>query len=253
VGPCITSAFETVYKAAVEYPKDVLHVSLSAFRTLNVCGPLAVGTAHLGAQVLGWKRTQLVYDAHLLNDDQTESAGHKYVPYMLATGTVTLIQTVTGLVSSSPYAEPTAGNPAYDAAVNQTVSIIMNGKPCMASECAIKVGETAFNCTLNFFVETFKNNVDFNAAAWINSDVANQLYQIGGVNLVASGLGFGFALVQFLNECKVTKRVNPFSCVALTGAAFYFIYGLIQIISTASIPYENQIHKSWDKCEQISG
>lgn len=249
VGPCITAAFDRVYKAAATYPKEIFGISKTAFKVANIGGPLIVAGLNLGSQALGWKWTQAAYDRSLL-DEGEQSAGHKYVPFMLATGTASLIQTMTGAVAGSPY--PTNTDQSYPVLLNSTVSNITDSSPCMASSCAAKVGESIFNCTLNFFVESFNSSTNFNVATWINSDVARQLYQIGGVNMVASGLILGFNLFQVWNEHKVTKTVNPIAIVACCGAAFMFLYGVIQVYAGTSSPFEENVLREWKNCEVIS-
>ncbi len=252
VGPCILAAFDAVYKAAENYPEETFRVSKTVFKTINVAGPLALATLNLGSQALGWKWTQEAYDRGILNEEGEKSAGHKYVPFMLATGAVSLIQTTTGLIAGSPYPVASDGGQSYPAVLNSTVSAIMRDKSCAASGCAAKIGESLFNCTLNFFVETFTHSNNFNVATWINSDVAKQLYQIGGVNMVASGLILGLNFFQAWNEVKVTKTVNPVTVMACCFAAFMFLNGLVQVYYGTSLPYEENVLREWKKCEVIS-
>ncbi|MFN4174446.1 MAG: hypothetical protein ACK4HV_05015, partial [Parachlamydiaceae bacterium] len=191
---------------------------------------------------------QEVYDHNLLNEEiEKKSAGHKYVPYMLATSAVSLIQTTTALVAGEPFE-----GKSYPAALNASVSAIMANASCDPSKCTLKAGESLFNCTLNFFIESFNHSKSFETAAWINSDTANQLYQIGGVNMIASSLILGFNLFQAWNEAKVTKSINPLTVVACCFSAFIFLNGLIQAYYGATLPYEGDLLREWKQCEVIS-
>lgn len=249
VGPCVLTAFDTVYKAAKNYPKETFRVSNAAFKAMNVSGALLLFGLNLGSQALGWRWTQKAYEKGLLKEEAEKSAGHKYVPFMLATGAVSLIQTTTSLVAGSSFENL---DPSYPAALNASVSTIMTNASCDPSRCAAKIGETLFNCTLNYFFESFKQSKEFNAAAWINSDTASALYQIGGVNMIASSLILGFNVFQALSEVKTTKVINPATVAACCFAAIMFLNGLVEVYYGSKLPFEENTLRQWKNCEVIS-
>lgn len=243
VGTCVMAAFDAVYKAAENYPKDALYVSNTTFKVMNVAGPLTVAGLNLGSQILGWKWTQQAYNRSVMNEEK--SAAHKYVPFMIASGSISLIQTMTGALASPSI------NPAYKIELNTAVASIMNNQSCSV-QCAAKAGQSILSCTMNYFAEAFQSSEYFNVATWIQSDAASQLFQLGGVNLISSALLVGFAYFQMKTEMKVTGVINPLSILMMYSAAMMFVYGLVQGINGAILPYESDLTLKWKNCEVIS-